>query len=604
MGRRESSDSPAPYDCAVIETAERPSRERSYEGWVTAVVVVGLVGIVLAVRARSLVGYLGPALFGDEMGALFTARWLTGTGVTPSMGADSYYAPGFGLLLVPVELVTATPVGTYRAALLTNLVLVALVLPALYALVRQTSRSGRARALPIAAATWCSAGLVVHSSLTWSESLAALTVTATYVAFLRLDGRGSPGAAVALVAACAACFIVHSRLAVLVLAVLLALVTSGVCRRVPWRTIATVVASTVVLLVLVRLLVIEPHRSALWSAHRDRSLTPTWEVLGSVDGLRTTVMLLVGQLWYIAVASLGLGVVGAWHLMKRLVGAAAHRDLVHGEIDGLSVPAAVALLGGLAAMVAASVSFLAAPEVTRADMAFYGRYVGPVLLPVTAIGLSVVVRPGGSTRSRLQLAAGAGVVIVGLGVVLSVLAGIADLSEKPRNAFNVPGVEIALRTFGGEAFVTISFVAALVLVGLVLVRPRHLAAVALAVVLLVPSLRLADWAERNNHNDSSVIPHALVDAPGSRMAAFGPPWGATAYRVQFHNLYVSVIHGSEESLGDEPCVLVAGVDLSEQLDRSGYRVVVEEAQGRAQLWAQAGITPDERGQVDCRPTAR
>ncbi len=383
----------------------------------------GALAVVVAVLALLAVHLLlarhtpGPVLYDDGAAYLAQARYLSGHPNPPDLTHTAFYQPGYPLVLVPAHLLGSDPASQHRLALGTNAVLaVVLVLP-LYRLARGPLGLPGARAAIAAVVTATYPPVLLQSGFEWAESLLMLGFALWALALHHLLRRPAAPASALAGAAAGGLYLVHQRAViagVVAAAVLVGLVLRG---RLAWRGAAAGLGALGLVLAGTRAL--GSHlRSALWSQAQ-----PTLEgdvIATALDpGAWPTVAVhAAGQAWYLAVASLGLAVVGGVVLVR----------LVTGRPDDPTGAAwaarwwAAAVLGGVALTLALSAVFTVRGE--RVDHLVYGRY-NDALVPLLLLAaLALVLRPGRAPRALVAPAATAVLTVVATAGTLRLVRGV------------------------------------------------------------------------------------------------------------------------------------------------------------------------------------
>ena len=346
----------------------------------------------------------GPVLVADEIGYLTNARRLAG-GVAGQLDLAPFYRGGYSLLLWPLIKLSSDPELVYHLALVLNAVLAASVFPLLYLLLT------RYAAVPPALAIWAAfAGalypaLTVLSEVTMSENALFPLVCVWLIAFAALldapGGRSGLGRAAGLGAATSALWVVHNRMLTVLILTVAAVAWLGLRRRLPPAAVVTV-------LVVVAAGMVGTHLLDSWLIDHNyggRADSETSQRVGDLvhqHGLRTALANLIGQTWYLLVATFGLAAAAAGGAVARFRSA---RPLPPVYPLALSLTALLLLI-----------SAAAFPERTRPDMLIYGRYVEIVTPVLVALGIAALGEMRITSRSLraplLGFAALTGVVVL------------------------------------------------------------------------------------------------------------------------------------------------------------------------------------------------
>jgi hypothetical protein len=444
--------------------------------------LVGTV-VLLVIRLVLVLFRTGPLVVADEAGYLMNARALTG-GVRGQLEAAPFYRGGYSLLIAPLVAIFSDPVTAYRLILVLNVVLAAAVAPLLYLLLTHHFRT------PPHAAVWPALAAAAYPSVTLFSQVALsenLLVPLAVVWLLCFGGlleasraRGRAWWGLALGAATIALFAVHGRMIVAVALTVGALALLVARRRLPalpaFLSVAVIAAGYVGVRFLNDFLI-----SRNYGGHQPDEVGERLSSLGDVDGVLSVARNLVGQTWYVMVATLGVVVAFAIGGGLRGLPSIRRRDVITSEF---LLALLLATGGGL--LVLSALSFR---DVERPDMFIYGRYAEVVVPPLLALALARLGAMGRypSLRAVTLTLAGASVAVDALRAGLNPPRG--------SNRWNVaslpfPTFGLGITTLVGAAIVAV----AATLTGAALVRR---APALLAPAVLVAFLPTTAIVERN-----------------------------------------------------------------------------------------------------------
>lgn len=329
--------------------------------------------VLFAVRLLLSLIRSGPVLVADEIGYLTNARVIV-DGVPGQLELAPFYRGGYSLLLAPIVGLVSDPTLSYHLILVLNAALAASVFPLLYLLL---TRFGGVRPEPAIWAALAGAAypaLTVLSQVAMSENALFPLVCLWLLAFGWLlsteDRRGGLGAA-ALGAATGALWAIHNRMIVAVAIALAGLVWLAVRRRLSPAAAALGIGIVALSFYGVHLLddfLIDDN----YAGSAPDELSNRMDELFAFGGLRTVLANLIGQSWYLLVATFGLAAVAAGDFVRS-------RRPILGVLLTLT---ALLLL----------ISAAAFPERTRPDMLIYGRYAEVVAPALIAFGLAALSR--------------------------------------------------------------------------------------------------------------------------------------------------------------------------------------------------------------------
>ena len=395
----------------------------------------------------------GPLLTHDDIAYLAMGRTIAGQGAAP-MAAQPPYGVLYPALLAPGWVAGLDGHGMIVYARVVNAVAGALMVPAVYGLVRKLFRDvapGGALAAALVAAL-LPAGLLT-ASIVWSERLLALLVAVALLALARARDAASLRSAVFAVAIGTAMYAAHPRLGPA--AVVVAVAAAATVRNRGRRTVAGVLA-----VAMAGLWLVERARVAVASAAFDDAGTYDVADLASRRGLGEVPQMLqhgLGAVTYLVLAGTGIAAWGCIVLAQR-------------RGDGWP-----ALAIG-AAVLAVAAWFLTG--VPRADKWLHGRYIEVMAPVVIAAGLVHL-------RSlRWRPAVGVLVALPALAGVVAAWNGPGNTWAQSRSPVMMFGVEVSGAPYGGTAFEPGAAASVAIVVGLagwVLARRRTEAAAAFLV---------------------------------------------------------------------------------------------------------------------------
>jgi hypothetical protein len=362
-------------DTAIVS---RGNRFRS-----TAVPLLGALTVLVAQWAMAQ-DAIGPSHVADEVAHAANSAYLQ-RGVTWQLDGGSY-AAGWSAMLAPIWLFTHEPVAWYRAALvLTALVGVAVFVASLCILrllsLRWVAATAAAVALSLAP------GRLIFGGYILSENLVALMYLAVLIAVFFLQRQPSKGSIMTVAILGGVAPFVHARLLPLLLATTVLLVV-GLAKRSQSRVYALAIAVQVTLFGGGQIV----NRTVEAAVYRDGSRTDGLSSL--LDSAQGTVVaqLLIGHLWYGAVAWVGLSILGLAVISSRAVSELRRREF--GVYGFLLLTSA----GTLVLAVAYLAPYASDPSTARPDYFVYGRYGDPVWYVLSLFGLVRLVQ--NANRSR------------------------------------------------------------------------------------------------------------------------------------------------------------------------------------------------------------
>ena len=317
----------------------------------------------------------GPVLVADEIGYLTNARVIDG-GLAGQLEQAPFYRGGYSLLIAPLLELGSDPTFLYHLVLVLNAALAASVFPLLYLLLTRFAGVRPELAIWAALAGAVYPALTVLSQVAMSENALFPLVCVWLIAFAGLlsereGGRGDLAWAAGLGAATGALWAVHNRMIVAVAVALAGMVWLTARRRLRPAALLLGVATIAVAFYGVHLLdgfLIDDN----YAGSAPDELSERMDALVQFGGLRTVLANLVGQTWYLLVATFGLAAFAVADFARRRT-----------PLLGVLLALTVLLL---------AISAAAFPERTRPDMLIYGRYAEVVAPALIAFGLAAISR--------------------------------------------------------------------------------------------------------------------------------------------------------------------------------------------------------------------
>ena len=333
-----------------------------------------LAGTALLFALRVVISAIrtGPVLVADEIGYLTNARVIAG-GLAGQLEMAPFYRGGYSLLIAPLINVSSDPKVVYALVLVLNAALAASIFPLLYLLLRRFSSIQPRRAIWAALAGAVYPAVTVLSQVAMSENVLFPLVCLWLIAFAGLlearQGRAALLWASGVGASAGALWAVHNRMIVALAISLAGLLWLAARRRIPVPAAAAGIALIAAAVVGTHLLDAHLIDNSYGGVASSEVHTRTSDLL-TVSGLRTAAANLVGQTWYLLVATFGLATLVVADFLRRRRG-----------LEGVLLAFTAGLL---------LVSAAAFPERTRPDMLIYGRYVEVAAPALIALGLAAL----------------------------------------------------------------------------------------------------------------------------------------------------------------------------------------------------------------------
>jgi hypothetical protein len=561
--------------------------------------VVLVVGYLLQVGVRLAIGVGrdGPINIADETGYLANARVMTG-GMPGELSLAAFYRGGYSLLLIPAYWLGDAPTSQYRYVLATNALVSSLTFPLLFVLLRRVFGVAVRTAAAAAFLAALYPPLVVNTQFAWAESFLPVLVLLAAITLAAAVTAERPRAATGWAVACGGCagalYTTHGRTAPIVLVLVGLLATVAVLRRELAVGAAAGVVATILTVVAGQLLN-DWLRARSWGARDDNDLQHVWDNARDLGSVENVAALGLGQYWYVAVATYGLGLLGLAQVagllgrggpptLRLRLGWAARREADGAPLVGMLVLGSIV---GLAVLVGL---FLRPP--VKPDHVVYGRYLEILVPPLLALGL---VRLWSAPRRRVtvELLVGGAAALVAVLVVVGYADGL--VRQAPLNWFTVLALPPIMLTFGQIRPLDATLVAS-VGAGVLLVVTRWsrgLGALGLGVVLLVSSVVLRVALEGIEDGAYDTQPVALSSVEGLN-APQDVRYDRAAYTARGLYLYQweldrarFVLFDSRRDPAPRSGWVIAGVDWPQARQVGARRVWVDPANRQA-VWRLPG----------------
>jgi hypothetical protein len=415
----------------------------------------------------------GPVLVADEIGYLTNARVLAG-GLPGQLEQAPFYRGGYSLLLAPIVDLFSDPTVAYHLILALNAALAASLLPLLYFLLTRFGGVRKELAFWAALAGAAYPALTVLSQVAMSENALFPLVVVWLIAFGGLLSVQSGGRDVAwaagLGAATGALWAVHNRMVVAILVAVAGLICLAAKKRI--RPVAAAAGIGVIALAFIGVHFLDSYLTDHnYAGSAPDELSERMDSLFQFSGLRTALANLVGQSWYLLVATFGLAAAAVWDFLRP-------RE----EERPPPVLGVLLALTGLLLLISAS----AFPERTRPDMLIYGRYAEIVAPALIAFGLVAL----GTVRSKAAWA------LFGFGALTALVVVIRATASDPDapNRWNISALPFITVQLQPWVLVGAALVAAAGAAVLLRARGRRRLAPALvAIALFVPITAYGAW---------------------------------------------------------------------------------------------------------------
>jgi len=557
---------------------EPPLNRRAALAIGSALLLVVHVGMALRMRWFSVLA--------DEAGYLGNGRWLASAGPVWPMGKSSFYSFGYGVALIPVNLVTTSPRGVYTGALITNSILMVSLFPLLAVAARRFFDATDRAAIAGAAAASLYPAVLLQSNVAWSESLVMpLTVTLFLAVHSLVDDHVHWYDIAAVGTVTGLLTWAHPRFIPVAAVVVLFLAVSAWHR---WISSTQAVVNAVVLAVLgaLGLIVSSRIRNDRWD--EVDSPPSSGNYFKAVLHPRALLGQLSGEMWYLVTGSLGLAAIGVAAFVFRIRSDAGPRRLTAAFV--LAVAAVIAALSVLSSYATA----------TRPDQLVYGRYneaTIPMLICAGAVFLLQVKRRQRSSALLIAAAASAA-----LAAATLVLRG-SSRFDTGWNSLNVLAIGPWIHHVERHVIVAATLAAVAVMIVATVISARA-AVVALAVMsccLVVGAAvtfqsRLVDAQKQYEHWSipdqmkafDSIKLAAYDESPGS-LTQVGM-WGYPMFLPHTRIVPYNASRGERPAPGTQ--LVIAGMGAAPPAGAESARLALVDDRMQQKFWLlPAGATP-------------
>ncbi len=411
------------------KTSSEPSDRQSR----LALVVAALCGIFMLSVALRL---SGPTINPDEWGFLTNGQVLIGRSEAALPTAGSFYPAAYGIVTGLGALLTGSMSGSYRFALLTNVVLAITV--AWYAgrLARRGFGVSQNMARLISALVFVVPGTIVSAMFSWAETASRLAFLVFVGFVLRVTKAKTSRLVIGLGLFTGLMPALHGRFMLLLPIVCLLFAWWWLRKEITFAVSSVAIIATGIGYELSHLL-----NKFVKTAVYEKSFNQESRLLGRLFNPSVwpaLIRTMVGQSWYLIATSCGFLVVALFFIVSRLRSDGGRRTLAS---DPERVTLLVVLAGAFAIIFTGGLQLLYGD---RGDHLIYGRYVEmmvPALLMISCIGLE---RQANLAR-RAWLIGGVSIITISvLYVLIDMGDGVKDRYYQNNIVYpNIVGVDIA-----------------------------------------------------------------------------------------------------------------------------------------------------------------
>lgn len=301
-----------------------------------------------------------PSILADESGYLGNARYIS-LGKPIYMGGSTYYSFGYSIIIAPAFWVFEKPLDLYRAIIFINVILASLVFPILLILARQLQIKINSKTIFFAFLVCLTPYYISNINYAWTE----ITLSFFFISFLSLfcyciNKKRSAIYWVLFSFLAAYLYAIHPRMMGIILLVFFFYFWLYYLKKISTISLILGVMSLVTTYWLVK--IINNHLLNIAWDHDGFNIVRMLSKSFSFDGLINLLYALLGQVWYLTVASLGTIL---------LFGLCSKKNLNVDNNDDYKIFLTFLISSSLF-ILASSVLVMSNPK--RLDHTLYGRY--------------------------------------------------------------------------------------------------------------------------------------------------------------------------------------------------------------------------------------
>lgn len=549
--------------------------------------VIGVLTLALALRIVPALDAVRPIVFEDEIGYLANAKFFSGVGNLPILGEMGYYQTGWGLALAPIYWLSSNPVSIYRFAIAISVLFGWAALWPIAGIVRRLTDLTEREALIVGALATLTPGSVLMSGYAYAETFLMLILACLLLVGLRFWARSTFLNSAFFGVLTAFSYVVHGRAIALPIVCLLFAILVTRRRDSSWVFLLTAVFSG-------SLVAIGAHladtalQATVYNLPFDR-LSLGWHLLFN-QSPRSFGTVLVGQLWYGAVATGGMALIGLL-----IAGKHAWAELVNRRPGPWNWWLACYSATLFIIVITFSKNL---PNPGRLDYYAYGRYLEVFSPPLVGLAIAhLAIIKSISRRHLIYIALAAGALTC---LTVVAVGGWRFLEGKPLAALSVSGIAWAIDVDKQTFPVVVATASAIVM--LLLVGAMHKRGWAICLIWILfcgaavtvgefRTMRVLDrpWAERITLQDllETLAPSDLsYDTNNSSL------YGRNGYQFALPTTRFNFF-SSEDAMPDSDLV-IARKEWS-QGALSGARMVAGDMSLDEAVWVMPGTLQDDLG---------
>lgn len=290
---------------------------------------VGFGGVWICMVLFVLPRTYGPVILPDEFGYWAQAAAMAGMDWKEVMSLHSWYAPGYGLLMLPFIKLVKDPLLLYRCMVAVNFLLLAAAAGLLYQIInRILPRMEKALSAFLSGSAMLYVAYITYAQTTMAETLLVFLYVLLAYGMARWSDRPGVGNGLFVMLICGMMYLVHLRTVGIVLATVFCMLAAELLReksRRKLRYVLGLLVLTGVILAVVGYIkeyivsgVASQQYQSLVSANDYSGQWGKLKLLFSLEGIYKFLTGLAGKVFYLGCASFGLYYWGMAFLFREL----------------------------------------------------------------------------------------------------------------------------------------------------------------------------------------------------------------------------------------------------------------------------------------------
>lgn len=535
----------------------------------------------------------GPLYVADETGYLGNARYLSGKGVMPNMTGCAFYHPGYSFLISPSYYLFSDPQKVYLSVLMINSFLISSLFLFLYYGLRKIFILDSKNSL-LASFTVCLyPAFLINSNIAVAENAIIPLFILPIIFLYSMIKRRSLWFGIFFGFSVSFLYTIHPRSLILLPIAGLYLIVLTLFRFLPIR----VGAASIITLLSSYIATIELNgylRDLGWGSGGTPSIPKIIGTIKVFDKVVNAMVFMIGQLWYITVATYGLWILGLLIIVLTIW---QHRStLIQKESSSPVIHALIFYLLSCGGILLTSVLFLSNIWLSGSGL-IYGRYNECFIAVGMAVALGMLLEDRFDQKNLRTLGlitvlilSGLSIVTLGIGVRLikhpALTGGIHWLGVFP--ILGAIQFKFQFSFFTGILVCSLYVLAMIIILGWVGKAKRNRGMMVLCSLFLVFALveyitLLLPVAKKI---DTLVLPKVIRPMPDVKLVSYDLAYRGTGelYRYQYflpHTQFV-LFNSSKNELPQSEYFISSRFSVESR--KMGAHLLVLEKEGDLALW--------------------